>query len=90
MEIQYKLEVEEVLVFDYTNWEGKFAEGRRARITHMYFGVNQYHREPQWIMIGVDLDKNQIRHYAVKDMVNVKVEKKKSIMDMLKGGKSDA
>jgi hypothetical protein len=57
--------------FDYINFRGEFSH-RKANITSIWYGSNEYHTTPQWIMTGLDLDKNQTRHFAMSDMTNVK------------------
>lgn len=56
------------VIIDYTNWRG---ERRLRRIVphNMMFGSNQWHTEPQWMLMAVDLEdeKNQsaIKSFAL-------------------------
>lgn len=56
--------------FDYVNWEGK-SSTRNVIVRSISFGSNQWHQQPQWLMKAWDLDKNEIRLFAMKDMSNV-------------------
>lgn len=59
--------------FDYTNYKGEF-EHRRVTVKYIYFGVNSYHGLiPKWFLVGMDNDKEQIRHFLMRDMVNVRI-----------------
>jgi hypothetical protein len=60
------------VTFHYTNWRNETSE-RSAKILGIYLGCNEYHKEEQWILVGVDLEKIQVRHYALKDMKNIKL-----------------
>ena len=55
------------VAFDYTNYRGERAT-RRALLRDIYFGSTEYHPEDQWLVAGHDLDKNEDRIYAIKDM----------------------
>ena len=57
--------------FDYVNWKGNRSK-RRAEVNEYYFGSNEYHPEPQWLLEAYDLDKKAMRMFALKDMSNVK------------------
>ena len=74
MNITSTLEMEFVdkpkVTFGYQNWRGENAE-RSAQLLRMYYGKNDYHPQTQWIVVGLDLDKDQERHYSLKDMENV-------------------
>lgn len=50
----------------YTNWRGEQAirtivpaEGG------LYFGANEWHPEPQWLLEALDVDKRQTRQFAL-------------------------
>lgn len=54
---------------DYTNWKGERA--KRVIIPHpqgLFFGANQYHTEPQWLLNATDVEKNAPRTFALKDI----------------------
>lgn len=52
------------VIIDYTNWRGERGE-RRIRPLRIYHGASQYHRDPQWIMIALDVSKRAERHFAM-------------------------
>lgn len=60
-----------ILVFEYTNYKGE-KDHRRVVVNHMKFGSNEWHTEPQWLMVAADFTKKAIREFAMKDMTNVK------------------
>lgn len=57
--------------FDYVNWKGVESH-RKALMIRIFFGSTGYHKEPQWLMEARDLDKQEGRVFAMKDMSNVK------------------
>lgn len=58
--------------FDYKNWRGKISK-RKAQIKYYAYGSNEYHEEEQVFLVGEDLEKNEERNFAVKDIFNVKL-----------------
>ncbi|MGD6876878.1 hypothetical protein [Bacillus infantis] len=58
------------LIFDYVNWKG--IKGRRRVIAEsITFKSTDFHKEEQWIMMALDMDKQETREFAMKDMSNV-------------------
>ncbi len=57
--------------FRYKNWRGETAE-RHAEVKEIWFGSTEYHRNPQWLMRAVDLEKGAERDFAMADMYNVR------------------
>ena len=55
---------EQILVFDYENYRGN-KETRRVLPKRIWFGVTDWHPEPQWILDGFDLDRNALRSFAI-------------------------
>lgn len=55
------------LVVWYTNWRGVRAL-RRIDAQQLWFGSTAQHPAPQWLLTGRDLDKDELRDFAVKDM----------------------
>lgn len=60
----------QVIRFSYRNWQGTIAI-RTARITKLVYGAAEWHPEPQWLLQAVDLDKEAVRLFALKDMAPV-------------------
>ncbi len=55
----------------YRNWRGEVAR-RSFTPVNMFHGTNEYHPVADWLIEGVDSDKNEVRTYALKgfDMTN--------------------
>lgn len=54
------------VVIDYTNWRGE----RREYVVEpsaMFWGSNEWHPEPQWLMIAVELGRDK-RTFALKNI----------------------
>ena len=58
--------------FDYTNYKGEQGH-RRALVQNFKYGSTEYHKEPQWLMRCFDLDKQDFRDFAMRDMSNITV-----------------
>ena len=55
------------ITIDYTNYRGE----RRIRTVMpiaFYFGVNNYHEGEQWFMEATDLERNEIRVFALNQV----------------------
>lgn len=69
-----KLEVEiaiapgQVMKFQYRNWQGVVAD-RTAKFEALIYTSNEWHRTPQWLVKAYDLDKGEVRLFALKDMM---------------------
>lgn len=57
----------------YTNYKGETAD-RSIVPARVYFGSTQWHPEPQWLLEAFDVDKNEIRTFAFKDIAGVSRE----------------
>jgi hypothetical protein len=57
----------EIIIVDYTNYEGKRGV-RRIRPLSIIWGSNEWHREDQWLLLARDIDKNADRTFALKDI----------------------
>jgi len=62
---------ENEVIFIYTNWKGVERE-RRATMLNLFWGSNEWHKEPQWLIEGWDAEKKARRTYALKDITNVR------------------
>ncbi|KKQ36374.1 MAG: hypothetical protein US53_C0055G0005 [Candidatus Woesebacteria bacterium GW2011_GWA1_37_7] len=58
----------ENLKFEYKNWEGKNAV-RKVEPIKIWFGKTQWHPKNQWFLKAKDLDKNEERDFALRDVV---------------------
>ena len=55
------------IVVDYTNWRGE----RRERVIEprrVWFGTTEHHPEPQWFLAALDVEKDQTRDFALRDI----------------------
>jgi hypothetical protein len=55
------------VVIDYTNWHGKRGN-KRIRPTGIAFMSNEYHPNPCWMLLAVDLDIMDDRTYPFKNI----------------------
>lgn len=66
--------VEKHIVFRYKNWRGEIAT--RTVLPHkIWFGSTEWHPEEQWFLTGEDVEKGEIRDFALSDIT---FEKKKA------------
>jgi hypothetical protein len=58
-----------VVQIEYTNWRGEFGV-RRIQPRSIRFGVSEWHKEPQWLLLAWDIDKKEDREFAFKDITH--------------------
>ena len=51
----------------YKNYRGETSV-RRIRPLSQRFGSNEWHKEPQWLLLAFDVEKNANREFALSDM----------------------
>lgn len=51
----------------YKNWRGEVSI-RNIEPRGLWFGSSEWHPEQQWFIQALDLDKNGIRDFALRDM----------------------
>jgi predicted DNA-binding transcriptional regulator YafY len=51
----------------YTNWRGETAE-RTIEPIKIWFGSTDWHKEDQWLLRALDIDKQAERDFALKDI----------------------
>lgn len=61
----------QIIEFTYKNYRNEISE-RKVIPIRIYFGATDYHKEPQWILKALDLDKNQERDFALLDIISFK------------------
>lgn len=49
---------------DYTNWQG-VRKNRVILPLRMWFGTSDFHKAPQWFIKAIDLEKDELRDFAV-------------------------
>jgi hypothetical protein len=64
--MQEKETTQEITIV-YTNWKGETSI-RRILPKQISFGSNEWHPTPQWLLEAYDLDKKDIRNFALKDI----------------------
>lgn len=61
---------ETLVEFTYRNYRGTISK-RRCRPFYLKFGNNAWHAEAQWILCAYDLDLQEQRFFAMRDMTDV-------------------
>lgn len=68
-----KVDNNRVLKLLYKNWKGETSVRRVQPVGNLYWGQTEYHKEDQWLFDVWDLDKEDHRTYAFKDIVSMLV-----------------
>lgn len=55
------------LCFLYTNWRGE-SSWRQVWPGHTWYGTTEWHKDPQWFLHALDIDKNEVRDFALVDI----------------------
>jgi predicted DNA-binding transcriptional regulator YafY len=58
---------------DYTNYKGERSV-RTIRPICIWFGSTEYHKEPQFLLNALDVDKNEERDFAMKDIHDLELD----------------
>lgn len=66
MDLDFDETKQEVLIF-YTNYRGQTAE-RRIRPLRIWFGGNEWHPEPQWLLEAIDVEKGAERTFTLSSV----------------------
>jgi hypothetical protein len=65
-------EIEHTLIFQYKNRKGHFSTCRvDGNTSRTYYGHTEFHTEDQWLMEAFDLDKQEMRTFAMRDISNI-------------------
>ena len=56
------------VIIDYTNWRGERAMRRIRPTGRVTFENNEWHPETQWLLEAVDIDKGEIRSFALANI----------------------
>jgi predicted DNA-binding transcriptional regulator YafY len=59
--------MEETVEIVYTNWKGETAK-RTIKPIELWYGATEYHPEAQWLLCALDIEKNDERNFAMKDI----------------------
>lgn len=57
----------EKLKFYYTNWKGE-SSYRTVQDPELWYGESQYHKGKQWFLKAFDVEKQDFRDFALKDI----------------------
>jgi hypothetical protein len=55
------------IVIDYTNWEG-FRRHRAIVPIKIFFGSNEWHPKPCWLLLALDIEKRAERTFAMNNV----------------------
>ena len=58
---------------EYKNWRSETAI-RHIEFVHIWFGSTEFHKEEQWLMRAIDLEKDTERDFAIKDIIRFVVD----------------
>lgn len=58
------------VILDYTNWRGERSR-RPVEPVALYWGSNEWHPESQMLLEAIDLEKDAVRSFAVRDIHGV-------------------
>ena len=58
------------LVFEYVNWQGE-KNIRKVKPHRIWYGSTQWHPNPQWLLEATDIEKQEIRNFALKDIQKI-------------------
>ena len=74
MELNNCYSEDEVVTFTYKNYKG---ENRTRKVVphQLDFCVTQWHKEKQWFLVAWDIEKEEFRKFAIKDITDWRVFK---------------
>lgn len=58
------METKDEVIIYYTNYRGETSQ-RHIRPVKIWFGSNEWHIEPQWLLDAVDIEKGAERTFAL-------------------------
>lgn len=67
----------QVIEFDYVNWRGEAAR-RQVKPMTVRWGTSDWYKEPQWLLSCWDLERKDVREFALANMTNVKQQDRPS------------
>lgn len=59
------------LTIVYKNWKGEIGIRKIVPSATPYYGSNEWHKEPQWLLDAVDVEKGERRTFAMKDIFHM-------------------
>lgn len=55
---------------EYKNWRSE-TDIRYVEFIHVWIGNTEFHKEEQWLLKAIDLDRNVERDFAIKDVIRI-------------------
>lgn len=55
------------VIIDYTNWRGKRRQ-RKISPLRINFSATEHHPEKQWLLVAVDVEKEDVRTFAMSNI----------------------
>lgn len=68
--MMYQISKGDCIEFTYVNWEGETAI-REVIVEGLLFGSNNYHTDEQFLLEAFDINKKEMRTFAIKDMSDI-------------------
>ena len=65
---EWSIDRAEFVTIEYSNWRGDRGPRRIVPTGQIIFGSNEWHPQKQWLMEAYDLDKDEIRFFAMADV----------------------
>lgn len=62
-----KIDLNKAITVVYKNYRGEVAQ-RKIIPVDVFFASNEYHKDEQWLLKVFDIEKNDYRTYALKDI----------------------
>lgn len=63
-ERQNEFSKDRIVLIDYTNWRGERST-RKVVPQQIFFGSNEWHKDPCWLMEALDVDKDEFRCFSL-------------------------
>ncbi len=57
-----------VITFNYKNWKDELSV-RKVVPEHIWFGSTDFHKDEQWLMSAIDIEKKAKRDFALNDIL---------------------
>lgn len=61
------------VIIDYTNYAGERRE-RAIQPLSIYYGTSEWHKEAQWLLVAIDMERGVSRTFAVKSIHSFKAK----------------
>lgn len=58
-----------IVQITYRNWKGVIGV-RQITPINIWFGSTEWHKNPQWLLKAIDIEKKEERDFAMKDILS--------------------